>query len=467
MQAKIIIFLVVLFGSASSTFVVAKEEQDKAVFEYAIDLYGATDVRTAARDWMLQRGKEDVVPALARSLRYFPEDASQTLHVLKELSQQDLGKRWFDWFVWLEANPTDSFAKNEIFISRIFSRVDSNFEIFFYPDIERRIRLDEITWGGVRKDGIPALTEPKLISAEEATYLADKDLVFGIAINGDIRAYPYGIMDWHEMLNDTVGGVPVSLAYCTLCGSGILYKTQVEPNQEAFIFGSSGLLYRSNKLMYDQKTHTLWNQFSGKPVVGKLTDSEIELEVLPLVTTTWGKWKSQHPETKVLSRDTGFARDYTPGVPYGAYFFSQELMFPAHLKDHTLQQKDQVFGLRISGANKAWPLSLFEKKNVINDQIGIIPIVLIGNASTSTVRAYRSEGKKFSLDKNEQLISGNEAWTITETELLGPENEKLQRLPGHIAYWFAWSGYYPDSLSDTTALEGAKSIGTDAIDTDD
>jgi len=149
-----------------------------------------------------------------------------------------------------------------------------------------------------------------------------------------------------------------------------------------------------------------------------------------------------------MSAETGFSRDYTPGAAYGAYFFSDELMFPASVKDNSLKQKEKVFGLRISGANKAWPLKLFEQSKVINDQIGIIPIVLIGNAKTGTVRAYRSEGVQFQLSENGQLMANKQIWELTENELIGPNNQKLSRLPGHIAYWFAWSGYFPNTLSN-------------------
>ena len=438
--------LILAFAAFGWPVVGFSTESAKPVHEYAIDLYGSTDVRAAARHWMQQRGKSDVVPALIRSLRYFPEDATQTLHLLKLLTGQELGPRWFDWFVWMEENPTPAIPYNEIFLKQIFSRIDPQFQVFFYPNIERRIRLDEITWGGVRKDGIPALTNPKLIKADRADYLKNKDLVFGISINGDTRAYPLRIMDWHEMLNDKIGDVPVSLAYCTLCGSGILYKTARNNNQAPFIFGSSGFLYRSNKLMYDQKTHSLWNQFTGKPVVGTLTTSELELEVLPLVITSWQDWRTKHPETKVLDLETGYKRDYTPGTAYGAYFNSDDLMFPTHVSDQSLQQKEKVFGLRISGTQKAWPLKLFSTPRAINDQIGIVPIVLIGYAKNSTVRAFRSNGIKFTLDENNQLIADDKIWKITESELIGPQGENLPRLPGHIAYWFAWSGYYPQSL---------------------
>ena len=102
----------------------------------------------------------------------------------------------------MQDNPTKPLAKNELFIQAVTKRIDKNFNVFFYAGIERSIRLDEIAWGGVRKDGIPALTNPDLIEAHQADYIRDNELVFGISINGDTRAYPYRFMDWHEMLND-------------------------------------------------------------------------------------------------------------------------------------------------------------------------------------------------------------------------------------------------------------------------
>ena len=139
-----------------------------------------------------------------------------------------------------------------------------------------------------------------------------------------------------------------------------------------FVFGSSGFLYRSNKLMYDRQTHSLWNQFTGRPVVGKLTGSGIELKILPVAIATWGEWRARHPKTKVLSLRTGYDRNYSPGLPYGAYFASPDLMFPALTPDTRLQPKDYVFGLRMTGVQKAWPLSAFEGGRVLNDRVGIL-----------------------------------------------------------------------------------------------
>jgi len=394
--------------------------------------------------WMKERKNTDVISTLIYALRYVGDVDGQVSSLLHTLTGEDRGKDWSKWMLWQQAHPEikpfDGFAK---FQSDLFSRIDPKFTTFIYPNVNHEIRLEEIVWGGVAKDGIPALTNPELINANKANYLSDSEPVFGIEINGDIRAYPYRIMDWHEMFNDVIGGVPVSLAYCTLCGSGILFDTRVDAREEPFIFGSSGFLYRSNKLMYDKQTHSLWNQFTGRPVVGELTGSGIELNVLPVVTTTWGEWKKQHPNTKVLSLETGFIRDYTPGKAYSHYFNSSELMFPALSNDKRLNPKDQVFGLRMTGVEKAWPLSSFTDGKVINDRVGVLQLVLIGDAETRTVRAYRSEGRKFEKlnDKLNTILSDSEKWQVTEKALIGPNDEKLSRLPGHIAYWFAWSGY--------------------------
>ncbi|MEM9443358.1 MAG: DUF3179 domain-containing protein, partial [Pseudomonadota bacterium] len=303
-------------------------------------------------------------------------------------------------------------------------------------------RLEEIVWGGVVKDGIPALTNPRHITPEEADYITQDELVFGVEINGDARAYPLRILDWHEMFNDVVGGQPVSLAYCTLCGSGILYKTDVEGEEDPIIFGSSGFLYRSNKLMYDQKTHSLWNQFTGKPVVGELTGSGLELDILPVAITTWADWLAQHPNTKVLSLETGYTRDYTPGRPYSEYFGSPNLMFPALVEDERLEAKDYVYAVRTDGLARAWPLTAFKGGKILNDRLGDLRVTLIGDADTRTVRAYlRDDVVVRATDDPTIVLAGDVSMTVREEGLISDNGLVFERIPGHIAYWFAWQGF--------------------------
>jgi Protein of unknown function (DUF3179) len=388
------------------------------------------------------RGKPDVVPGLIQVLR-FVDDDGWIDRTLAGLTGEAPGKSWSEWMLWQQAHPEITpFEGFDAFKADVMAVIDPDFRLFLKPGVEHEIRLEEVVWGGVRKDGIPALTNPKHVAAAVATYLEDEELVFGVEIGGDARAWPLRILDWHEMLNDVVGGVPVTLAYCTLCGSGILYDARVPGHDEPFVFGSSGFIHRSNKLMYDQATHSLWQQFTGRPVVGPLTGAGIELKTLPVTITAWQEWRRQHPDTKVLSLETGHERDYTPGEPYGDYFASDELMYPMLVSDERLAPKDYVFALRADGREQAWLLAEFEGGQIINAAVGDLQVVLIGDAATHTVRAYESGGRDFAEGSDPTTLAADgQSWRIEEDALVGPDRARLPRLPGHIAYWFAWQGF--------------------------
>ncbi len=439
----------------------AAKQDAETLSERAFSLFsGPPGQRDAVIAALAASGRKDAVPILVLALRFSGGNSSAALRAaLQKLTGEDAGEEWDDWMRWQEAHPETGtipgFARLQ---ARIFQLIDPNFEEFLSGGQKHDIRLEEITWGGVIKDGIPALTNPKLIAASDATYLKDSDLVFGISINGDVRAYPLRILDWHEMFNDVIGGVPVSLAYCTLCGSGILFETAVTGQAAPFVFGSSGFLFRSNKLMYDSATHSLWNQFTGRPVVGPLTGSGIELKTRAVVITPWGDWKARHADSKVLALETGYKRDYGSGAAYGSYFASDGLMFPTNVDETRLKQKDYVFALRSSGNEAAWPLSLFTGGAVINDRAGVVDIVMIGDAAARTVRAYRSEALIFEKGTTADSVNqGGDVWAVTEDALVGPQGKTLARLPGHIAYWFAWSSYFGKSgVLGGSGKDGAK-----------
>ena len=392
------------------------------------------------------RGEPDVAAAMILALRYRRRETRALSHGLKTLTGYD-ASGWFDWMVWQEAHPEITPHYSFAAVKReVLGRLDPEF-LRFLPNQDTldsmKIRLEEITWGGVEVDGIPSLDNPKHISVAEAHYLLDDDLVFGVEIAGDARAYPLRIMGWHEMFNEVIGGVPLALAYCTLCGAGILFETQVAGRATPFVFGSSGLLYRSNKLMFDRETDSLWNQFTGQPVVGPLVDSGITLKIRPVAITSWKRWRESHPDTKVLSLETGHARDYGSGVVYQAYFASDELMFPAVVDQRRHKQKDYVFGIRDVGHSKAWPLEAFAGGAVINDAIGARELVLIGDQATRTVRAYERRGHDFEAmaGDSDALKASDGIWRVGEEQLTGPDGTRLPRVPGHVAYWFAWNGY--------------------------
>ena len=408
-------------------------------------LSGDPSMAVPALTQIRERGNPDMAAGLIQTLRFANGAPGEIIKTLKAITGANPGDDWFDWMLWQEANPQVKPHPSFIDFKRdTMLRIDPNFDDFlkrrFLDPGKMRIRLEEITWGGVRKDGIPSLDKPKLTSAANATYMRGSDLVFGVSINGDARAYPLRIMGWHEMFNETIGGVPVALAYCTLCGSGILFETKVKGRARPLIFGSSGFLYRSNKLMFDRQTNSLWNQFTGRPVVGRLAAKNIELKQRPVVITTWDAWKAQNPRTKILSLDTGHRRDYGSGVVYAEYFGSNQLMFPTNVDQRRHRQKDYVFGIRKFGGAKAWPLKAFKRKTVINDGMLDTPLVLIGDNSSRTVRAYERGSLTFK-QKGTSLISDNgQSWQVTEDALISGETQ-LPRVAGHVAYWFAWNGY--------------------------
>jgi hypothetical protein len=390
---------------------------------------------------------KSLIPTLVLAMRW----TGSNIYVAEALSKLAGQKitHWHEAYDFQELNPQIKPHESYHAIKmKLLGNTDKKFLDFFAGNFGKpdnmKIRLEEITWGGVLVDGITSLDNPKMIAANDANYLLDDDLVFGVEINGDIRAYPLRIMGWHEMFNDTIGGVPVALAYCTLCGAGILFETQVEGRDTPLVFGSSGLLYRSNKLMFDRETKSLWNQFTGEPVVGPLVQTDIKLKIRPNTITTWADWKAKHPNTKVLSLETGYARNYGSGVTYQAYFASPDLMFPAVVGDEKLvKRKDYIFGIRDVGAAKAWPIKAFVSQPVINDRVGLKNVVLIGDANTRTVRAYeRDQGETFAQSEQGVLISKTSDWVLNEDFLVSKDGKnKRSRVPGHVAFWFAWDNY--------------------------
>jgi len=308
------------------------------------------------------------------------------------------------------------------------------------------IRLDEVIWGGVRHDGIPSLDSPTMMSVNEATYLSDTDVVFGLLINGEARAYPKRILAWHEFLTDSIGEQSIAGVYCTLCGTVIIYDTKF--NGVNYKLGTSGFLYRSNKLMYDKATKSLWSTILGKPVVGPLVDKNIELATLPVETTTWGEWRTRHPNTQVLSINTGHSRNYDEGEAYKDYFADDDLMFPVLKLDSRLPNKARVFIPR-SKDFEAQPLAIsvdyLKRKKIHQDQIGEQNLLII-TESNGASRAYAIDEQQFKSYKNGRLLdNNNNLWEVTEEALIGPEKARFLRLPAHEIFWFAWINFFPET----------------------
>ncbi len=402
-----------------------------------------------AIDYIDNHWQPELTPMLVDALTLVSD--FQTIKRITVLLQVKTGQHHsYDihaWYKWLWNQPPLEHPQYGSFKSILFSYIDPKFSTYFNDQQTRNIRLDEVRWGGVQQDGIPPLRQPKMITAKDADYLDDNNVVFGIAVNGDVRAYPKRILAWHEMFVDTVGGVPVTGAYCTLCGTMILYKSEINGVQHQF--GTSGFLYRSNKLMYDQATQSLWVTLLGQPAIGPLAQQDLALEHLSVVTTTWGEWRRRHPETQVLSLDTGHSRDYGEGVAYRDYFATDDLMFNVPNLDERLANKDEVLGLLFPNYSEQ-PLAIstdFLLDNpVYHDRMGQLDFVVLTDASGAN-RVYDNQGLKFSqYDGAETAVdSQGRPWQLTEDGLTGPDGKTLKRLPAFRAFWFGWYATYTQS----------------------
>ena len=238
-----------------------------------------------------------------------------------------------------------------------------------------------------------------------------------------------------------------------------MYSTKFGERVEEF--GTSGFLYRSNKLMYDRTTNSLWNQFTGEPAVGTLVGQEIKLEILPVVVTTWGEWVQAHPDTSVLDLNTGLYRpeEYPPEWEtwsiYYPYRTSPDTMFPVWRQSDRLATKGRVFGLVIDGDARAYPLDLLAENPVLNDRLGGEAVVLVSSGHSRGVRAYRRDANLFSINGGGGATGGismlldqqGRSWRVEEEALvlLQDPDQRLPRLPSQNAYWFGWYAFYPNT----------------------
>jgi hypothetical protein len=357
----------------------------------------------------------------------------------------DLG-RWREWMWRLPYEPHPDYGA---FKGTVYAQIDPGFTRFFPPGVRSLVRLDEVDWGGVKVNGIPPLKNPPHVPAAAATYLKDGHLVFGLSVGGQVRAYPKRILAWHEMALDRLGGIDLTVVYCTLCGTLMPYESTVGARR--FTFGTSGLLYQSNKLMFDEESSSLWSTLEGRPVIGTLAGSDLQLRVLPVVTTTWGEWRAEHPDTTVLSLDTGFERDYSEGAAYRDYFSTDRLMFRVSRTDARLKNKAEVLVMLVGTgrAPVAIAVDFLERNPVYQLDAGGRSLVVVTSPEGAN-RVYDTGGHRF----GRRVPAGRIAdaagvfWKITEDALV-LERDPTRRLPrvaAQRAFWFGWFAQFPSTI---------------------
>ncbi len=263
--------------------------------------------------------------------------------------------------------------------------------------------------------GIPALVDPPFIPADRGHYLPETELVLGLVWKGEARAYPFRILVWHEVVNDVIQGDPLLVTWCPLCFSGVAFDGRVQGKRE--LFGVSGKLYQSQLVMYDQTTESYWLQTLGKAVVGPRTG--LTLEKVPIDVAEWGSWRRAHPETKVLSQDTGFIRDYGRN-PYGATGDYSDIRFRLGVSDPDARLPAQtiVHGVGVEHTYKAYPDHVLRKQEVINDHIGGTPVLVFLHPDVGGPRVFvrRVQDRTLTFHKKNSHFVDREAGSTWSAE---------------------------------------------------
>ncbi len=444
--------LVIAIFLLTITTSVFSQQNSFSDVHYFLDLANSTDKRAQNKAFTyIDQHWQPAYEIMALEVMYFGYNSSvgrRMAALLEKKTGLSAGYDFNAWYTYLWDKEQDILPDYGYFKSQLHKAIDPKFERYFQGRQETSlIRFDEIRWGGVLQDGIPPLRNPEMISIEEATYLEDDNIVFGIEVNGEARAYPKRILAWHEMFTDTIQGIPLAGVYCTLCGTVILYKTTVDGVTHQM--GTSGFLYRSNKVMYDKATQSLWSTLEGKPVAGPLVGKGIQMEYFSVVTTTWGEWKARHPETTVLSLNTGHKRDYGEGVAYQNYFADDNLMFNVQREDKRLKNKESILAIKLPefpGETVAISTKFLNKNKVFHTKVGTKNLIVLTDKSGAN-RVYNAYNTHFKKLKSSGKIedSTGTLWSVNEDKLVSANGLEYERVHTFNAFWFGWQAAYPDT----------------------
>ena len=318
----------------------------------------------------------------------------------------------------------------------------------------------DILAGGPPPDGIPAISQPRFLRAAEVNFLSASEPVLALQIGDDARAYPVEILIWHEIVNDTVGQVPVAITYCPLCNSAIAYDRRVAGR--VLSFGTSGRLYNSNLVMYDRQTQSLWPQFTGQAVAGVLTGQE--LRPCPMQTVSWSEWRTSNADGWVLSRDTGYTRPYGSN-PYPGYdnINSRPFLFSGHV-DGRYTAMTKLVGMQSGGETIAVLVSALRQRRVIDVTLAGQPVVVWWQAGTASALSSTTvadgsdigatgafspvaDGRRLHflpVDGGFRDQETGSHWSVLGHADSGPlAGQNLTPVTHYDTFWFVWAAFRP------------------------
>jgi hypothetical protein len=436
-------------------------------------LESGSDALPALLDDVVARGDHRFVGVLieglrASALRLVPDTHHNAKVVaLERLSGEALGADWFAWTAWYQGTSLRAPPGFHALKERLVARLDPTLAGLFASPAADGARIEEILYGGAPPPDGDGGPDAAHVAAADAV-LAAGDPVIGVVVGGEARAYPLRWLDWHEVANDRLGGRDVAVVWCGFGGSAMAFER--EPGSR---LAPSGLVQRSVRLMVDRASGTLWNELTGRRASGGragVRSTGDRLQPLPAVLTTWSAWRERHPDTTVL---LGGREASGPALtPYASYHTSDEAVFPVALERTELATKARVYGVERGLHARAWPLDALLAAGVANGEVGGAPVVLVARRGAielegehprrgrlrfspgAEVRVYlRDRSVEFApgTAPDELVDAGGGVWRVGDEALFGPGGARADRIPGTVAYWFAWQAFHPD-----TELAGAQ-----------
>lgn len=324
------------------------------------------------------------------------------------------------------------------------------------------IDVSELRSGGPPPDGIPSIDEPRFLATSDVRFLENVEPVLALEIDGDERAYPLQVMTWHEVVNDTVAGIPVAVTYCPLCNTAIAFDRRLDAR--VLSFGTSGMLFNSALVMYDRQTESLWSHFTSQALAGVLTGER--LATFPVSVVSWAEWRSAHPSGRVLSRDTGFERDYGRN-PYPGYddVDTPPFLFDGEV-DGRLAAKERIVGIGLNRDPVAVRLAPLSDRGVLVVEVGGESLTVWQRPGTSSaldagdvssgrdigataVFVPKIDGRTLTFERDGDQFVDRETgttWDIFGRGVSGPlRGERLESVDHVDTFWFAWAAYQPQT----------------------
>lgn len=315
-------------------------------------------------------------------------------------------------------------------------------------DRQTLVPLKDLVITPLGKEGIPAIHAPSLERPFVADqYLKDEGRGVSVTLQGVTRLYPYQLLTWHHVVNDNLAGTNILVVYDPLAGSANVFSRGIE------VFTVSDTVWNSTGLLIDQSTQSLWNPVTGQAIVGSRAGEM--LPALPSDLTLWNIWKRAYPAATVISRETGVTRDYTRD-PYGTYERGAALLYPLTHRNERMRAKARVYGVHDGTTAAAWESEDLERHIVTSATVGTLPVLLVSDSDTEIVRGFdrrvQDRTLTFILDDDAGLIDAEtrSGWDMEGLAVRGElKGTQLSRIVTTPAYWFAWSGSYPDTTLGT------------------